>query len=437
MRTIFVSLDTTRADRLPGSAYPRALTPNLARLAEDSAVFTRCFASDIPTQPSHTSVFTGRFGVNSGIVSHFFGPAALNEDVAWLPAMMRDSGHATGAVDHLFAMKDWFIRGYDDYMPPPGRSRSPGSVVNGIAFDWLDRHHDEDFFLFLHFWDAHIPYLPPEPYVSRYTARSRTWTDPDLDRKLRSRPSYPLFYRNNYQHLGEIPNLDYLADLYDAEIASLDAEIGCLVERLAELGILDDTLLVVFGDHGEVMTEHDSWFDHAGLYDAVTHVPLMIRDPRRIRPGWHDSLVQLVDVFPTVAELAGLSAPPDIDGMSLLPMIDGARREHRDAVFLSECTWQATRGVRTADWKLIRCWDPGIYSSPGLELYHLPSDPHEQVNLATTQLDTAATMDKQLSQWLDAQLQDRSDPFDDVLAVGLPAVARLRGVLDEELAGSS
>jgi len=428
MKTIFVSLDTTRADRLPGSRYRRRLTPNLDRLAKQSALFTQCFASDVPTQPSHTSVFTGRFGINTGIVSHFFEPASLAHDVAWLPTIMQQTGHVTGAVDHLFAMKDWFIRGYDDYLPPPGRSRSPGEVVNAIALDWLKAHARDDFFLFLHFWDAHIPYVPPEPFLSKYTAESARWSDPDVLAKLKSRPSYPLFERNNYQHLGEIPNLQYIADLYDAEIASLDNEIGRLIGHLEQLGILDDTLLVIFGDHGEVMTEHNSWFDHAGLYDAVTHVPLMIRYPGQIAPGRHESLVQLVDVFATVLEIAGFETPPDIDGASLVPMLSGSRAAHREEVFLSECTWQATRAIRTAEWKLIRCWDPGIYDAPPLELYHLPSDPDEQTNLAATRPRMAHHLDARLGAWLAGQLRGRRDPFEDVLGIGLPAVARLRGV---------
>ncbi len=97
------------------------------------ALFTQCYASDIPTQPSHTAIFTGQFGIRTGIVSHFHPAAYLDEDTLWMPSLLRRHGYVTGAVDHLFAMKDWFIRGYDDYMPPAGRSRSPGSVINGIG----------------------------------------------------------------------------------------------------------------------------------------------------------------------------------------------------------------------------------------------------------------------------------------------------------------
>ncbi len=139
MNLLFCSLDTLRADRLGCLGNGRGLTPNLDRIASEGALFAQAYASDIPTQPSHTAIFTGQFGMRTGIVSHFHPAAYLDEETLWMPSLLRRHGYVTGAVDHLFAMKDWFIRGYDDYMPPPGRSRSPGSVINEIGFPWLER----------------------------------------------------------------------------------------------------------------------------------------------------------------------------------------------------------------------------------------------------------------------------------------------------------
>ena len=306
MNLIFCSLDTLRADRLGCVGNPRGLTPNLDRIASEGALFTQAYASDIPTQPSHTAVFTGQFGVRTGIVSHFHPAAYLDEETLWMPSLLRRQGYVTGAVDHLFAMKDWFIRGYDDYMPPPGRSRSPGSVINDIGFPWLDQHASEEFYLFLHFWDAHIPYLPPSPFKERFSHGTAGRIDPDIHDKLEGRPSYPLFKQNLYDFLEAMPNLDFIADLYDAEVAYLDFEIGRLFNHLGELGLLDDTMVVLFGDHGENMTEHDSWFDHAGLYDSVTHVPLILWAPGRIPAFETSTMVALVDVLPTVLEVLGL-----------------------------------------------------------------------------------------------------------------------------------
>jgi arylsulfatase len=437
VNVIFISMDTLRADRLGCLGYGRGLTPNLDRIAGEGALFTQAFASDIPTQPAHTAIFTGRFGTRTGIVSHFHPPSQLDEAVPWLPSKFQELGYSTGAVDHLFAMKDWFVRGYTDYMPPPGRSRAPGATIIDIGLSWLDAHHDEDLFLFLHFWDAHIPYVPPSPFKEQFTAASARWVDPSLDDRLRSRPSYPLFARNLYDHLDVMPNLDYIADLYDAEVAYLDFEIGRLFTHLGELGLLDSTMVVLFGDHGENMTEHDAWFDHAGLYDSVVHVPLIFWAPGLVPACEVTSLISMVDVKPTVLDLLSLPEDPGADGRSLVGLINNTASSHRDEVFLSECTWQAKRGVRTNEWKFIRSMDPGVYPRHGDELYDIVRDPDEQHNVAADYPEVVAELDGRLSRWLEEQLADADDPAINVVNAGLPAVLRLQGVIEEEAAAQA
>jgi arylsulfatase len=432
MKVIVASLDTLRADHLSCFGYERQTTPNLDRMANEGALFTNVFANDIPTQPAHTSIFTGRFGINSGIVSHFFPPARLEKTMPWLPSLVKDAGRPTGAVDHLFVMKDWFIRGYETYMVPPGRSRSPASTVNSLAFPWIEEHAHEDFFLFAHYWDAHIPYVAPDPYRQLFTEVSSSWRDPELQEKLLSRPTYPLFKRNLYDPVGDIPNLDYLTDLYDAEIAYLDSQIGELTKKLDQLGILEDTMIVLFGDHGENMTEHDAWFDHAGLYDTVVHVPVIIWQPKVVAPKKIDAIVQLVDLFPTLCELLDIDIPEGTDGASLRPLMSGERDVQYDEAFLSECTWQAKRAIRTPEWKYIDCYEPGVYDRSGPELYHLPSDPDEQTNLAKLEPAVVDDLHARLQQWIDRQLKGRPDPFDAVLDHGLPAVARLQAIRKED-----
>jgi arylsulfatase A-like enzyme len=429
MNLLICSLDTLRADHLGCIGSERGLSPNLDRIAREGALFTQAYATDIPTQPSHTALFTGQFGIRTGIVSHFHPAAYLPEETLWLPSTMRRNGYVTGAVDHLFAMKEWFIRGYDDYMPPPGRSRSPGSVINGIGLPWITENKDRDFFLFLHFWDAHIPYVPPSPFKEIHTGDSVGRVDPDIAAKLEARPSYPLFKQNLYDFLDAMPNLDYIADLYDAEVAYLDFEIGRIFEHLEHEGLLEDTLVVLFGDHGENMTEHDAWFDHAGLYDSVTHVPLVLWAPGTIPASESDAMVALVDVLPTVLEALGLPEAEGISGRSLFPLMRGETTVHRDAVMLSEATWQAARAIRTTDWKLIRHCQPTIYGRSGVELYDMRADPHEQHDVADRHPDIVAELDGRLRHWVVGQLGGRPDPMVEVIDAGLPAVARLHDVI--------
>ncbi len=429
MNLIICSLDTLRADHLSCLGNGRGLTPNLDRIASEGALFSQTYATDIPTQPSHTALFTGQFGIKTGIVSHFHPAAYLPEETLWLPSLLRRNGYVTGAVDHLFAMKDWFIRGYDDYMPPPGRSRSPGSVINGIGLPWITEHKDRDFFLFLHFWDAHIPYVPPSPFKERFSHGTAGRIDPDVTAKLEGRPSYPLFKQNLYDFLDAMPNLDYIADLYDAEVAYLDFEIGQIFHHLEREGLLEDTMVVLFGDHGENMTEHDAWFDHAGLYDSVTHVPLVLWAPGRIPVSESDAMVTLVDVLPTILETLGLPEAEGISGRSLYPVMRGASASHRDAVMLSEATWQASRAVRTPEWKYIRFLQTTIYGRDGVELYDVVADPDEQHNVADEHPEVVAELGKRLDHWVSAQLGGRQDPMHQVIDAGLPAVARLNDVI--------
>ena len=322
-------------------------------------------------------------------------------------------------------------------MPPPGRSRSPGSIVVDMGTQWLDEHRNEAFFLFLHFWDPHIPYVPPQPYKSLYAGASALHRDPHIVEKLRSRPTYPLFAENLYNHLDIIPSLEYISDLYDAEVAYLDHEIGRLFEYLAAAGLLDQTMVVLFGDHGENMTEHDAWFDHAGLYDSVVHVPVIIWAPGVVPESEVKAMISTVDVKPTVLDFLRMPAVEGLDGRSLRPLMEGTSTQHRDAVFLSECTWQAKRGIRTSDWKFIRCVDPGVYPRDGIEVYDLRHDPTEQTNLAEERPDLARQMDAMLSQWLNERLDGRPDPMEEVVTAGLPAVRRLNDLiaaLDAEIA---
>jgi arylsulfatase A-like enzyme len=396
-----VSLDTLRADHVSCLGYKQSITPNLDRLASEGALFSQAISADIPTQPAHTALFTGRFGLNTGIVSHFHPPATLDPGVDWLPSIMQAQGCRTGAVDHLFVMKDWFVRGYQDYMVPAGRSRAPASVVNAMAFPWIEQHASQDFFLFLHFWDAHIPYVPPSPFLETHTAESATWDDPAVTHKLVSRPSYPLFKRTHYDFLSEIPNLQYLASLYDAEIAYLDYELGNLLRYLEHLGVL-------------------------------VRVPLIIRFPPRVPPVRVDAMVSHVDLLPTVLEMLDLPVPNGLDGRSLMPVIRQERPDHRDAVMLSECTWQAKRGIRTSKWKFIRCYHPGIYASPEIELYDLARDPDEQHNVAHKHPGVVAQLSGQLDAWIRDLLDGRPDPMVEVIEFGLPAVRRLEKVVLED-----
>ena len=188
-------------------------------------------------------------------------------------------------------------------------------------------------------------------------------------------------------------------------------------------------MVVLFGDHGENMTEHDAWFDHAGLYDSVIHVPLMLWAPGKVPVAESDAMVTLVDVLPTILETLDLPEAEGISGRSLYPLMRGETTTHRDAVMLSEATWQASRAVRTPEWKYIRYLQSTIYGRDGVELYDVVGDPDEQHNVAAEHPEVVDELGGRLDHWVSAQLGGRPDPMLQVIDAGLPAVARLNDVI--------
>lgn len=445
MKIILISLDTLRASRLSGYGYKKPTSPHMDRISGQGVLFERAYAADIPTEVAHTGIFSGKIGLTTGVVSHGSELTHLPKSTAWLPAMLRSAGFTTSAVDNLYQLKEWFARGYRYYMNSVGGNRwIDGRTVNDLAMPWIEQHKDEPFFLFLHYWDAHTPYLPPQSYIPDFYGTGRDPYDPankSMERAY-NHPAYPFFKHHHYDLVGPVTDSGYLDSLYDAEIRYLDDRLQDLDDHLEKLGIQDDTLLILLGDHGESLTEHDIYWDHCGLYEPTVHVPMIMRWPGRIPAGRRVSgLVQQVDLLPTIMEAVRNEAPsgidrsrlgdPDgLDGRSLWPAIQGETEGTHETVYLSECAWQAARGIRTENYKFIRTYDSGPFTRPSRELYDLAADPAETVNLADLQPELADRFERQLDGWVERKLEGREDPMNRQLKeAGLPFRRRIEQIL--------
>jgi arylsulfatase A-like enzyme len=221
----------------------------------------------------------------------------------------------------------------------------------------------------------------------------------------------------------------YVVAQYDGEISQVDVEVGRVVAALKQRGVWDNTIVVLLSDHGECFGEGEFYFDHHGLYDAVTRLALLLRVPG-VEPGFVDSLVSHEDILPTLADLAGLSWPPSgLTGRSLLPWLETRNHPGRPFVVSSESTRQASLALRTRDWKLIlpivedaegqaltdvygeaRCPDP--------LLFDLHADPVEQHNLAAIRPDKLAGMMDLLREWRAEMASVTGEP-DPIQAQGL------------------
>jgi arylsulfatase A-like enzyme len=266
-------------------------------------------------------------------------------------------------------------------------------VVNEVAFDWLERHRDARFFLFLHYMDPHDPYFT-HPYDGYGIARvSNQNPDPE--------------------HAAE------MQELYKGEIRYLDENFGRLLERLEELGLEDDTLIVLTADHGEEFQEHGGWWHGMTLYDEQVHVPLLMRWPR----GWQgpsetEHLVRSIDIAPTLLGAAGAAPPEAMQGLDLREA-DGARSEKDRMAFLEEDhEGNVLRGVRTLSWKLVEANADNPRGLAEVELYELGQDPGENENLA----EARAAILRELTAHAEAQQQlARSEAAGDGEAASLSA----------------
>lgn len=349
---VLITLDTTRADRLSPYGLMDAAMPALDRLAREGAVFDQAISVAPLTLPAHTSLLTGLLPPAHGVRDNVDDP--LPERHVTLTEILRDRGFRTGAFvgSTVLDADRGLAQGFETYrnaMPiapggPPAPQRRADAVIDD-ALTWLDGIGGSRFFLWTHLYDPHRPYEPPEPFRSRYD------------------------------------------DPYIGEIAFADAQIGRLIDALDRRGVLDRTLIVVAGDHGESLGEHGERTHGIFVYENVLRVPLLIRAPwfTPVRTG---TVVRLVDVMPTILDLFGIDAP-DVDGVSLRSLLDGRSTDlgleaYAESRYPLRFGRSSLRSLRDGRFKVI--------DAPRPELYDLTLDPFETTNLYVTRRPLADAM---------------------------------------------
>jgi len=427
MKIVFVVIDTLRADHLGCYGYHRKTSPRLDSVAEQGLLFERAYATDVPTQPSYTAMFTGQRGIQTGVVSHSH-TEDLPDSTPYLSDILAAHGYATGAVSTLFMMKKYFARGFNAYMNPVAGNRArlqqiDADEINAAAIPWLEANHDGDFFLFLHYWDPHSLYKPPAKYRRLFYKKGNPCDPKNRSLAVLDRQVVGPFVRG---HLNRIrPNLtdaEYVIAQYDGEIRYIDDGFGEILDALAKLGIEEETLLIITSDHGESMTDHDIFFDHCDVYEVTIRMPLIIRWPKRIRGGRRvNALVQGIDIPATILDAARINAPAVFQGRSLLPLAQGKTDAGYPEIFSNQGLWSAKRTISDGRWKFIKTIDNGCWPAPPRELYDLENDLAEVNNLAEKERDIAREMELRLARWEESQLGTRIDPLRKIASIGLPS----------------
>lgn len=354
---IIISVDTLRADRLPAYGYRGVETPAIDALRRDSVLFTNAYTHVPMTLPAHVSILTGQLPYEHTVRNNL-GYSFDAKTHPTLPAALKESGYETGA-----AVSAYVLRGatglaaafdaYDDVVPmrsnvSVGELARDGDATRQIAEAWIGQRAEGRFFYLFHIFEPHAPYEPVEPFRSRYASTP-----------------------------------------YDGEVAASDAIIGRFIESLKARGIYDRAIIVFLSDHGEGLGDHGEGEHGVFLYREAIRVPLMLKLPGSARRGQTiDPAVQLIDIFPTVAQLVG-AKPPPLGGRSLLAGDTTPRRIYSETMLPRiHFGWSELRSLVDARHHAI--------DAPRPELYDVIDDPGETKNLRAEQRRVFAAMKEEL-----------------------------------------
>jgi arylsulfatase A-like enzyme len=433
---LLVVLDTARADRFPFQGYERPTAPNLAALARQGVAFTNVFSPAPWTVPAHASLFTGQY---PSLHRTDCGSLRLPDAAVTLAETLRDAGYRTLA----YSANPWigstynFRQGFDTFEEiwrrvPPGSEDTGASLNNervGRFLRWRQENREarrQPFFMFINYFEPHIPYHPPEPERSRLL---RPGTDRARAERL-SRLGHPDEMRF-ILGLSDLTAADLLilSDLYDGEIAYVDRRLGEVIADLRDLGLLDGTVVAVAGDHGENLGDHGLMDHKMSVHDTLLRVPVVLRYPPRIAPGRVvDRPVQMHDLYPTLLGLAGVEAPEGVT-IEAVPLpetgVEGSRRPEGDPIvgefvgppvdFLAAME-EAFPGTDLSrfDRKLVALRLDGYkiqWGSDGRHaLYDVAADPGESRDLAVEDPVRLARMAEAVRRWLDRP--QRAGPHD-------------------------
>ena len=354
LNIVLVTADTLRADKLGCYGNETVETPNLDRLAASGVLFENASTSTPVTLPAHATLFTGTYPIFHGVRDN--GGYYLEPDQVTLAESLQTRGYTTGAfvsafvLDARFGLDQGFDRYFDDFDLSKVKNAAPSSVyrrgdeVLSEAIAWMkQRDEAAPFFSWIHLYDAHRPYDPPEPFKSQY--RNEPWGS------------------------------------YDGEVAYVDALMGDLMSWLEDEGLMETTIVAFVADHGESLGDHEELTHGFFVYDATMRVPFIVRTPydalraRRIR-----AQVRTIDLMPTLLELVAADVPDSVQGASLVPLLTGRSDDaeltaYGESVMPEHYGWSPLASLRTNDFHYIE--------APRPELYDLENDPYEGTNVAT------------------------------------------------------
>lgn len=386
---VIVIIDALRLKNLSLFGYHKETDKNIKSIAKASVIFQNHFSSSNSTAPSVTSILTGLYPHNHGILHQL--PYTKPEEIRkfsrtnhfWFPGFLKEQGYGTICIDWVGL---WFKKDFDyygegeekpDYVKPLAPFRSAKEITN-LAIEKIDQSK-KPFFLFLHFWDTHFPF----PHVNYHEQGGEQELNQLLSqvKNLLQRE-----YLKGKLEGNDLYTIEGIIKKYDLSIESVDDQIGKLYDFLKSKGLWEDTIFVLMGDHGTNLTEHGIYFSSSGLYDPSIHTPLIMRFPG-LNGKSVQEFVQNIDVIPTILDYLELRTDKEFDGKSLLELIKNGLSIRKDVLSIDGLC-EDIKSIRTKEMKIILaennfCNLCKSNHHESVEEYDLKKDPEEFNNIYT------------------------------------------------------
>lgn len=455
MRVLLLDLDSTNPNHLGCYGYHRNTSPNIDRIAAEGVRFDNTYTSDAPCLPSRTALMTGRFGIHNGVVGHGgtaadirhegpgrqFHDRLANES---FPALFRQAGMKTTLISPFGERhSSWnFYAGFNEIYNTGKRGMESAEEVTPVVLDWLERNAaNENWMLYVNFWDPHTPYRAPESFGNPFKDDPLPpWLTEDvLERHKKKVGPHSVHEINMYnnrtdpkypRYPGEIKDMNDLrkmVDGYDCGIRHMDDNIGEIFRMLERKGVMDDVVIIITSDHGENMGELGIYGEHGTADQGTCRIPMIIRWPGKMSGHVDRGLHYHLDLPPTMAELMGMEPMPSWDGQSYAETILSGKDCGREYLVLSQCAHVCQRSVRFGDWLYIRTYHDGYHLFDKEMLFHLPDDHLEEANKVGERKDLCKEAVYYLNEWHDEMMLSMpydTDPLWTVMKEGGPYHAK-------------
>jgi len=462
MRILYIDIDSQRPDHLGCYGYHRNTSPAIDQIAREGLVFERVYTPDAPCLPSRTAFYSGRFGIQTGVVGH--GGTAAQPKVQGMGSRhFLDTFSDKGLAVHLQRLgyhtamispfghrhaAHWFYAGFHEIHNTGKAGMESAEEIIPVIDKWLaDSAAKDQWYLHINFWDPHTPYRVPLEYGNPFAGEPLpAWLDNDevirrhnkmsgphssLDISMYDDAENPQYPRQPGK-VTDRAGMRRLIDGYDTGVRYMDDHVARIVAALKTAGVYEETAIIISGDHGENLGELGMYAEHGTADEYTCHIPMIIKWPGGIQGGRNAGLHYNLDLAPTLMDLLGGEKESIWDGESFADTIRMGKGAGREELVLSQCCHVCQRSVRWDRWLYVRTYHDGFHLFPQEMVYDLKSDPYEQHDLAPGRGDLCREGAWRLSRWHDAQMakmtatsSDDVDPLWTVIREGGPFHANL------------